>query len=600
MVDSVVMRSLPLVAGLIGRTFGVSVIQDESETTASVDQHKVVRIAPLRDVGTQEEADLVIGKIIHECVHLRFGDMSLVGSTPLVNVLENILEDVFGEREQAREYPGAPAMIGRALEIMVERGLFAMPSGDASPAQLLTAMLICGLRSQELGQAILQDRYEAARAHLEGAIGTDLVREIWETALQVRTCKSTARAFEIADEIQRILKQQANQPEQPQQGQGNKAQAGPGNNGQQSTPPQGQKPDADGGKQPQRPSGSNATPSPASSPTPEQLRAVGGLLVASKEDFGATDFGEALSGEMRRTNVTGQAIPAAGDVFNPNPGQYAMRPAPDLNGDKPDSKDPGNGVTPSQHKTPSMAADIRQRTRPIAFKLGTKLESLLEGITESQMYPSSSGRRIMRERLNRLCLGKGDVFRRQEEAISLNTAVAIVQDISASMADSLEDQKPAIDAAEEAAWAVGDVLEKHEVPFSLYVFGRNTTPIKRFDDGWRKASRRVWASLEGNTITHLAIRTAVGDLVGRPEDRKLMLLITDGAPSSIQAMVIEIQEAQRAGIEVAMLFIAKAMPSLLTNAMHEAGLKLKPQLVQTGQVLAQSIFAAVEGALKPM
>ena len=570
------MKSLPLLAGLAARSFGCTVVQDPSCSPASVNKERGIKSAPLQDPGTPGEADLVIGKVVHEVIHIAYTDFEVgKGESEFVHHLANILEDVWGERRQAREYPGAQNKICAAFQVMMERGLFGLPSDQETPQSLIAGMLVRGLRAIELGQDFLQPGYVMFREALETKIGIDPTRKVWETALEVRQCESTQTAYQIAKRIAALLKQDSETPQsspspQPQNAGGNAGDSGgagspeePGASGDAS-----QDPAAQGAGQ-QQPSGGNAG---SGAPTPAQADAIQEALDAT-DGFGTTDFGEALDQEMAQSGISngkGTNGVKAGDVLDPNPGSFLEHP--------------------------ERTQAIRVRATPIAVQLGRRLENLLEDRKESRTFRRAAGRRMDRMALSGIPLGNNRIFRYQEEEDGIDTALSILIDISASMKSLLSDGIPAIQAVENTTWALSDVLEKHDIPFAVTAFGKQTTVLKGFGESWRKAGKRLWDTLETSTVTHFAVRKAAGDLLPQEAQRKLMLLITDGVPSSIDDTAVAIREAQRAGCEIAILFISDKMPIDFDRALRSAGTGIRSTRIRSGEGIARHVFEAVQGA----
>lgn len=568
------MKSLPLLAGLAARSFGCTVVQDANTATASVNKDRVIRIAPLKDFGDPGEAELVVGKVVHEVVHIAYTNFDVgQGESEFVHHLANILEDVWGERRQAREYPGAQGKICAALKVMMDRGLFGAPSDQETPQSLIAGMLVRGLRSQHLGQSLLQPGYETFRAATEAAIGEDPTRKIWEIAQAVRACESTEAAYAIARKIAEQLKEDAETPQpsqsQPQQGDGDgKGEPAPAS-GDAADPSPGQDGAASGQGQNGQPDPQSGSHPGSGAPSAAQAAAIEEALNAT-DAFGHTDFGDALDEEMEKAGICNPGGRNAGDVLDPNP-----------------------GVLPEQ---PDLAQAIRVRATPIAAQLGRRLESLLEDRRESSTYRRSAGRKLDRMALSGIPSGNMRVFRHREEEDGIDTALSILIDISASMKTRLSDGIPGIQAVENATWALGDVLEKHDIPFAVTAFGQRTSCLKGFGESWRKAGRRVWQKLEPSTVTHFAVRKASSDLLQQEAQRKLLLLITDGAPSSINETAVAIREAQRAGCEVAILFVADKTPIEFDLALRQAGTGIRSTRIRSGEGIARHVFSAVQGA----
>lgn len=574
------MKSLPLLAGLAARSFGCTVVQDANCTTASVNNERIIRIAPLKDMGDPSEADLVIGKVIHEVVHIAYTDFNVgKGESEFVHHLANILEDVWGERRQAREYPGAQGKISAAFKVMIVRGLFGNPSGQETPQSLIAGMLVRGLRAKELGQDFLTHSYEEYRKALEAAIGADSTQKLWETALEVRSCESTQTAYEIAKRIAQQLKEDAEtpqpDPQQPQQGAGGSGGQGDDKDQDASGDADGQGTSGDDDAQKGAPSrqqgqGKEATPSSGGgNPSPAQAEAIQEALNAT-DGFGTTDLGDAIDAEMKDSGISAGRGTKAGDVLDPNPGRL-----------------------PEQ---PEKTRAIRVRATPIAVQLGRRLESLLEDRKESHVFRKNSGRRMDRMALSGVPLGIDRIFRHTEEEDGIDTALSILIDISNSMKRSLSDGIPAIRSVEDTTWALSDALEKHAIPFAVNAFGSQTSVLKGFGESWRKAGNRLWGDLENATVTHFAVRKAAGDLLQQEAKRKMLLLITDGLPSKVNETAVAIREAQRAGCEIAILFISDHEPIDFDQALRSAGTGIRSVRIRSSEGIARQVFSAVQGA----
>lgn len=203
--------------------------------------------------------------------------------------------------------------------------------------------------------------------------------------------------------------------------------------------------------------------------------------------------------------------------------------------------------------------------RPVAVKLGSKLDQILAVQTMSTSELSVRGRRLSGRMIPQLMTAaRMRVFKRTDEAESLDVSVSIIQDISSSMSAPLDDNVPCINAVGASTRALGDTLDRFDVPFAVHQFGSRLTTVKAFDDRWRRTRSLHYQELEGSTCTHQALSRVVPQLAARSEERRVLVLETDGIPSDVSRTIAALSEAMCLGINVA-VFLVGATASLRNN-----------------------------------
>jgi cobalamin biosynthesis protein CobT len=194
--------------------------------------------------------------------------------------------------------------------------------------------------------------------------------------------------------------------------------------------------------------------------------------------------------------------------------------------------------------------------------------------------------------------GRLDVFRRTDEIEAIDTAVLLLTDISGSMSAGLGDGVSAIDAADATTRALGDTLDRFDIPFAVRYFGEALTLGKSFEEPWRSAKNRHWARLEGSTCTHQALYTCVPEIAARDEQRKLLILVTDGVPSDSETTAVVLMEAMRAGVQPAVVLIAahqSGSTAYFAHLLRDCGVAVA--WAQDPQSLSQVVFDAVKETL---
>jgi uncharacterized protein with von Willebrand factor type A (vWA) domain len=118
---------------------------------------------------------------------------------------------------------------------------------------------------------------------------------------------------------------------------------------------------------------------------------------------------------------------------------------------------------------------------------------------------------------------------------------------------SLERQRHIV--AKTALLAVGDVLERHDVPFSLTVYGSYVSEVMPFDGNWRRQRRFVNLENLGGTSTAEVLRDVAEKIAVRREDRRLVVLVTDGDAHDPEMVMGVMNEMTEIGVEFANVFI---------------------------------------------
>lgn len=681
-------RALALLARIIGRRHGIEVVFSQYANTASTDG-KTITLPLVANLGTEDHAALVEGLVDHEAMHCRFTDFSVdPGETPIVASLSNLIEDVWGEREQAKIYPGCARNIRKSMEVMIRLGWYSGPEAGQPepPAMMVTNWLVNAMLARLYGAEVLPALRDFAlqyQAQLEAVLGPDLVARLWETACEVDAVESTETAVELARRIVALL-QEAGQPqggqgEEKQDGQGNDQQQGQGQgqggaegqSGQQGSQGSGSNDASGGSDQAQRPgsqggqssqsskdrgesgdgsqgqgsspdggddgsqqgggaggsggsssSGSQSNPSPGNgdgndkgqSHQPQEpggpqsgadavgqgqpdprAQFINQVLSASKDEAGSGDLAAKLMAALSGDGKAGkEADRASHATFNE--GGTA--------GGGADPGFPNVRLTPvEQHAWHQHHKAALEIARPIEVKLGTRLESLLEARTDTFVLHKRAGRRLESRRAPRIALGKLDVFRTVEESEDVDTAVLMLMDSSASMFNNfagtarrisdVAGPETRIAAAAGVTYAASQVLDRHDIPFAIAGFGARFMPIKTFDQRWATVRRYSMTEPLGGTATDCAILRIAEALAARPENRKLVVLVTDGEPHDEDGTVVVMNEVRRLGVEFACLFIGYQGKTFELK-LRSAGYQVSRALSKDS--LANGFFEAIEQA----
>lgn len=241
--------------------------------------------------------------------------------------------------------------------------------------------------------------------------------------------------------------------------------------------------------------------------------------------------------------------------------------------------------------------DLVTLAKPIAAKLGSRLEVLLETRTQEQTSYKRSGRKLASGRVVGLALGNLTAFVTREEGDGLDTAVTILGDFSSSMYPVVEAEdlhKSPHVVAKTSMLAVGDVMDRFDVPFSIMGYGSNVLEIKTFDEPWRKAKQLLNQDELGGTSTAEALYKVAERMALRKESRRLVLLLTDGESRDNELVVPAMNEMANLGIEFACVFIGSA-GGRLQSMMASEGYPV--QRASSIDALPQVMFDAIRNAM---
>ena len=641
-------RSLVVYAKMLGLRWNVRVVFDATTTTAKTNG-EVIYLRPL-SIGDESDAVLIEGLLDHEAgVHCRQTDFGLMQqrlqtASDLTRTLHNVFEDIWGERELKKVKPGCARSIARALDIMVDRGIFGPPKDDAHIASLLVGGLVNGLRSRKLGQSVLEPFFQERWARIEEHFGPELASRIWLEAETVDLCFDTGAAIDLAERITQMLREFLDeQPQQPdsedeepdEQGEGdgegepgtgsaagdsegqppetpspssgpddqdpNEDQAGDSGsgNGQESksegegssssassdgdeTQPQDDPADAEavrqgeqrrcetrdvdgtGSNKPSRegpksvadspaqekgiPTGT-AAPQPAPMTREELLRALNAVkstVDASQDEAGTGELADALAEALGESNAEQEAQAMGVSAGN--------------------SWDLGSSDLSTNESIDALISEI---SRPVAVKLGSRLDSLLEAQVTANTYLKRQGRRIHPGKLvSVVTTGNQRIFKASDDVVETDTVLHVLTDVSGSMnapfgasdgfGSSGSQTISRIGGAAAITRALGDVLNRFDVPFAVSYFGSCLTKVKGYDENWRTRKDLYWTRLESSTCTDQALIGIIPDLAVRIEARKLLVLVTDGVPSHAQATVLALSEARKLGIDVCVVMVTSS------------------------------------------
>lgn len=539
-----IIKSLPLLASILGRKYGVQVrIGGDNAFTNG----NIIQLPSLPLDCDDTLLGLVRGLIDHESAHIRDTDFEALRAanlTPLEKHLWNTIEDWRVENVLAAVYPGCCENFQWLIKhfFLPKTKRRKRKEQTPDPAMLILEWLLITVRSWDVAELNEERDYLRASAeiHYPG-----LTHEI-EPYLRLipKNCSSTLDAFGFACEIANIIRKYARLMEQQQNQQ--QSQAGQGD--------------------PNASSGGPADP--------------------SDQPEGQTDPAQALQSLQ---NILSAG--ANGGIFPGDMGDKLKEAIADACGQSGEHLQVA--VVTGKH-TGQLAQDDLDNSRQSTTALRTRLQALMQSTRSVRSHSGYVGA-LNIHKLHSLAAGNAKVFLRKGERVGVNTAVHILIDSSGSM------NAKEMQLASQACFAVASALQAIKgISVGVTTFPgergvyegtqrehwQTVTPILRHNE---KMHTRFAMSGAGNTPLDSALWWTMQQLHPMPEPRKMILIITDGQPDNSQLAKTAINEAVKLGQEVYGIGIANAsILSLLPNT---------SAVINNISELAPSMFGMLQRAL---
>ena len=195
----------------------------------------------------------------------------------------------------------------------------------------------------------------------------------------------------------------------------------------------------------------------------------------------------------------------------------------------------------------------------IAASNSSRIRAEMIGFIQSQQRKSSitkrTGRSINTRHLCRIVNGDTRVFNQRADKQSPNTAVHILVDMSSSMMRDCGSYKTKADVAQEAAIAIALALDMIQGanPAVTTFGGHAKDPVRKIVGHGERVKaqyKRFGASTWGNTPMTEAIWYGANELSKTKENRKMLIVITDGQPDEFGSCKRVIELCERFGVEV--------------------------------------------------
>lgn len=565
-------RSIPIVASAYARKFGIKIGIGGDEAFTDGDHIQLPSIP-----ADYPYKDALWGFLAHEASHVRYTDFSVESPSDYHHSIANSIEDGRIETKFIREYPGAKETLDEALRLFVHQGKMQEPDSSEHPAQILSAYVLYWVRNQWRGQSILDKQFAAATNAIQATFPAGVVTNLDSILAEAPDLQSTKDVSNMVDRILKLFEDESpeDKPDDKKDQEPDKGDTDPngdpgdsensdsgdgqgdpepdskdqgGSSGDNSKSDNDQSGSSGGpGQKGEGDSSEGSQPADCSGDQSGQQSADPGQ--SSDESGKSSQPGGAGSEDQKAQNAAkvreGSAKHAAQDVFGEikadlqtvakgNPQQKVMLP--------PESVTPGS-------LSEASANELEHKARSTTVSLRKQLMALVEANEKVKKRFLDQGQKVASERISGVAAGDYRVFRRQKRRKKVNTAVHVLLDASSSM------DGPRIQIANEASLAIAQALEAiPRVSVAVTAFkGGVESPVYemlKHNQTARACVGRFAVGASGGTPMAPALWHAARDLCNRREERKIVMVITDGRPAMPEETRNVISLMQRSGYEV--------------------------------------------------
>lgn len=540
-----IQSALPIVAAAYGEKFGVKVAIG-NDTAYTDGQTIVVPNIP----EDYPHMDVLWGYLAHEAAHVRFTDFSVHREWGLHAELTNILEDCRIEQAMMRLYPGTRHSLNEVARYMLQAGHYEPVTEDNHPASILSGYILYWLQAKVVGQSVLDERLENAAAVVARVFPQGVVVRLNALLRKAAQITTTAQAASLATEIikmiedekEKVEEQQQQQQSQPDQGQGEQSQQG---DDSQDQPQAGDGDQGQGQGQDQQGQGSDA-------PSGQSSQAQGGddQSQAPQQGSGAGNDGSGQdAAKLLQQVLDAEEDDLRGDAHDALKQELNQQARQDG-----DSNYRTARTAVETKNDPKTAEQLLRSVKGTTSKIRAQLYGLVQASQRVASRTERTGKRVDSRRLHRVVAGDSRVFRRPADKARPNTAVHILVDMSSSMIESASNGKQRQQIARESALAISlalDAIPGVNPAVTFFGYNQNQPVFSAIRHGERVQSRAGRFSLEASGTTPMAeaIWYAAFELSKTREERKMLIVVTDGEPDSTAACQAIIDLCEDSGIE---------------------------------------------------
>ena len=590
-------NAFPIVAAALGNKFGVKVKVGGSD--AYTDGNTIN--LPAYNLEDPSYKDVAWGYLAHEAAHVRFtefADFRKAATSPIRRSIVNILEDIRIEKLMQNTYPGTKRTTEKVVEYLVQTGGFQIigQNEQIHPADVLSQFLLFHLRNDVLGQTALASYADTAESLLEDTFPVGAVTRLVALLSEVPEFQVTRDCVRLADRILRMIEEEqeieqekARQLQQSKSNQSqqeesddlsSQSQSGQSNNDQDddSTNPssgnssQDNQSQGDDYQPDQDTDDSQSAQDQDASGQDDQDQSQG---AGSQNDADTDDQDQDSQSGQSHADSTGsgaddlqdqnsehtlQALASVLSASENDVPQDIFEAVQELLGSQSRNSYDADIYMPiamDPNRNSSVGNDLMNKVLSDSGKIRASLQGLVQSSRCDRPVNKRSGNRIDGRKLSRLIQGDARVFERRSHKQAPNTAIHLLVDCSGSMNAiySTDSNRRLIQLAIESAMALALALEGISgvnPAVTRFPFGDSddVVPLLRHGQKVRPNASAFSAVTNGGTPLHSALWYAASSVIATREERKVIMVLTDGQPDDECAAKAVIKRCESSGIEL--------------------------------------------------
>lgn len=571
------------------------------------------------------------GFLDHEVGHIKHTEFGLPDpSYPIIHTITNIVEDIRIELAMGAEYPGCAVNMREMIKMLRDTGKITGPGEEQDPLWACLWAISYGARVTHLNND-LKEEAAAYRETAEMLLGQPVANVIDQAISESGCLSSTLEARQLAEKVYDLLKKLLEPPPQPpqadddskeEQGDSDQQEEREEEQGDDSATEENDKEEPETGEQQDQseessepspeqqpdnqdependteesgadqPSGTNDGQSESGSPSqeqanpsgmsPEQLQNLEDLLESSQEELSEIEENLDVSQQAAKTIDAGQE-----DDFYENPANSGII-------DSSESCDTGEVptfATTNEDIDPTRVAQVSFQAQK-AVGLRSKLTGLFQSSKLKRDNPQLTGTRIDRRTVHRLAAGTPDarIFQQRREKVSDNTALILLIDRSGSM------REEQMITATSSAYSISKAVESmSDVTCSVGAFpayeDTGVVSLKKF--GEKPQIPKFSIGSDGYTPLDGALRWAGQQIWSRQETRKIVLVLTDGAPDDWEKAVAMANLLKNNGIECYGIGIGEGTGKFVRGLFGEQSSKEIESVEQLAVAMSETLVSAM-------
>lgn len=561
------LQSFPILASILGQKYGIRVVIGGEEAFTD---GKTIHLPALPHEMSEDLFVLGNGLLDHEAAHILATDFETLNAaslSPLTHWLWNVAEDMRVERYISQRYPGCKINFEKLNTYLCR---IQKPETSGSMVNNIVTWLLYAVQSRAYPSVPFP--LEVCRKAIE-PVFPNLLTQLGAYLDIAETCTSTATTIQWAHEVEKFLIPYFDQSV-PKQDLGNSSgkevsgeneTASNSKQGENSQEEKEESAPADGDVR----DGGNASPEAEVPPSAS-------ISHDSLPQTGMNQWEQSLTSGEDLPLPVGEAVKTLIEELTSTYGFYEKTEVAEVK------------VREEIGELP--ACELAKASSAIRA-LSIRLSGLLQTQTLNRVALGRSGK-VDCSRLYRLQTGNSKVFRRDTEKQDINTAIHILLDSSDSMEDGMQLACAACYAVAASVSAIRGVNVAVTAFYGDYLGGQgkfisHVTPILRHRE---RMHRKFFINANGTTPMSEALWWVFQEGVLLKEKRKIILVLSDGAPNSLSDTQHALQIGQKLGFEIYGVGIGK-------NAAYMPKLIPESQLIHSIDDLAPAMIHILQKAM---